>query len=82
MNRGSADDVVGPGLDQRPASMRPRFMNRGSTARLEHPLLKEQASMRPRFMNRGSVKRHGSDARRVHASMRPRFMNRGSTITA
>ena len=36
------------------ASMRPRFMNRGSDGRrnrAEHP---RAASMRPRFMNRGS----------------------------
>ena len=38
------------------ASMRPRFMNRGSAeTRLERWESIVNASMRPRFMNRGSV---------------------------
>ena len=36
------------------ASMRPRFMNRGSQARQAAPTEATAASMRPRFMNRGS----------------------------
>ena len=36
------------------ASMRPRFMNRGSTTLIEGGKLIFSASMRPRFMNRGS----------------------------
>ena len=36
------------------ASMRPRFMNRGSHAATAPPTLVTAASMRPRFMNRGS----------------------------
>ena len=53
MNRGSmyVSRKLGISFD---ASMRPRFMNRGSrTAHLGHPL-HVSASMRPRFMNRGS----------------------------
>ena len=54
MNRGSffeRSSSVSTGV----ASMRPRFMNRGSECRhidVHHRL---QASMRPRFMNRGSA---------------------------
>ena len=60
------------------ASMRPRFMNRGSEGGLRGQVASGHASMRPRFMNRGSP--GGIDAliERVKASMRPRFMNRGS----
>ena len=36
------------------ASMRPRFMNRGSIDRLAVRVGQRGASMRPRFMNRGS----------------------------
>ena len=36
------------------ASMRPRFMNRGSVIVDLARAVREQASMRPRFMNRGS----------------------------
>ena len=36
------------------ASMRPRFMNRGSTIYLNEGINPPIASMRPRFMNRGS----------------------------
>ena len=56
MNRGSAGGQARLlGLDH--ASMRPRFMNRGSGKTIhEWPAL-TLASMRPRFMNRGS--QHG-----------------------
>ena len=37
-----------------PASMRPRFMNRGSQPDHAHRRDRDPASMRPRFMNRGS----------------------------
>ena len=37
------------------ASMRPRFMNRGSTVLYTRPQTSAIASMRPRFMNRGSI---------------------------
>ena len=37
------------------ASMRPRFMNRGSTGPPGQPGTGILASMRPRFMNRGSA---------------------------
>ena len=64
------------------ASMRPRFMNRGS-----HPATRQGrpgylASMRPRFMNRGSNRSSIRRIRVCRASMRPRFMNRGSVWTA
>ena len=55
MNRGSSARRRG-GQHEHSASMRPRFMNRGST--LVRGLLiadKLDASMRPRFMNRGSA---------------------------
>ena len=61
------------------ASMRPRFMNRGSHL---HGVIHEEryaASMRPRFMNRGSGEcREYERLFESSASMRPRFMNRGS----
>ena len=62
-----------------PASMRPRFMNRGSRGKMPGEIRTIEASMRPRFMNRGSdeadlLEHHA----RGSASMRPRFMNRGS----
>ena len=79
MNRGSDSRERGPAvLDH--ASMRPRFMNRGSAvAAAEAKEKAENASMRPRFMNRGSaLHRHRREAT-VDASMRPRFMNRGSS---
>ena len=37
------------------ASMRPRFMNRGSAVSIRARAWRVVASMRPRFMNRGSV---------------------------
>ena len=61
------------------ASMRPRFMNRGSERKGLVEVNERMASMRPRFMNRGSER--AQRARKQHtayASMRPRFMNRGS----
>ena len=60
------------------ASMRPRFMNRGSHDILQHSAVSHGASMRPRFMNRGSDRRRYDHERSDPASMRPRFMNRGS----
>ena len=60
------------------ASMRPRFMNRGSALPWCSPWFRCRASMRPRFMNRGSEGGRERDRRRARASMRPRFMNRGS----
>ena len=46
-----------------PASMRPRFMNRGSW-QLPNPVHNRglQASMRPRFMNRGSARTESASA--------------------
>ena len=54
MNRGSAlpRDHAAPIYGA--ASMRPRFMNRGSRAAESGPPRADPASMRPRFMNRGS----------------------------
>ena len=60
------------------ASMRPRFMNRGSSSGQDPKALGRYASMRPRFMNRGSDPDHGPVGWVRRASMRPRFMNRGS----
>ena len=53
MNRGSRDDA-GYRLLAVLASMRPRFMNRGSDLLAFDGDLQFLASMRPRFMNRGS----------------------------
>ena len=69
-------------LDQVIASMRPRFMNRGSHQDFKEKALREAASMRPRFMNRGSVKAPRLSRAERKASMRPRFMNRGSLAGA
>ena len=55
MNRGSCWGLRSPFLLVL-ASMRPRFMNRGSAFMQRHYLTEKQvASMRPRFMNRGSA---------------------------
>ena len=55
MNRGSPKENLAGPLKPYPASMRPRFMNRGSNSLKGHHLLHVIASMRPRFMNRGSA---------------------------
>ena len=60
------------------ASMRPRFMNRGSRTKKSGGALVRVPSMRPRFMNRGSVLLDVPFALQIQPSMRPRFMNRGS----
>ena len=60
------------------ASMRPRFMNRGSPAESDGHPVASIASMRPRFMNRGSASPSEGPFQSIGASMRPRFMNRGS----
>ena len=53
MNRGSCVTIAVV-LDLYLASMRPRFMNRGSLPDRPRNRQCHQASMRPRFMNRGS----------------------------
>ena len=54
MNRGSATDSGALFRGVR-ASMRPRFMNRGSFRDEQQETAdRDAASMRPRFMNRGS----------------------------
>ena len=57
MNRGSSESLMAVRLNDT-ASMRPRFMNRGST--IIHKSFEDEAiaSMRPRFMNRGSLFDH------------------------
>ena len=47
------------------ASMRPRFMNRGSTLAQAALVDLSLASMRPRFMNRGSLSRSSATPRRM-----------------
>ena len=54
MNRGSPSSAPNPYLTEL-ASMRPRFMNRGSDIDRLDANGHCGASMRPRFMNRGSV---------------------------
>ena len=53
MNRGSPATEDGRS-QATPASMRPRFMNRGSRRCPRKTPARRHASMRPRFMNRGS----------------------------
>ena len=78
MNRGSGSQHASGGRG-RDASMRPRFMNRGSRIEIDQVYARGVASMRPRFMNRGSQGREVfAPAHPRRASMRPRFMNRGS----
>ena len=63
MNRGSGDPrfhVEHVAVD---ASMRPRFMNRGSQDDLRVRQAHQRASMRPRFMNRGSRPHNHSNSR-------------------
>ena len=55
MNRGSLDDARKLVVDAIGASMRPRFMNRGSASVNAGEAAYSRASMRPRFMNRGSL---------------------------
>ena len=56
MNRGSVVNFFRVLRERPDASMRPRFMNRGSDAvEILAPAMR-LASMRPRFMNRGSIK--------------------------
>ena len=54
MNRGSATIQRLEGEKAALASMRPRFMNRGSYNHARECASFIVASMRPRFMNRGS----------------------------
>jgi len=54
MNRGSHHDGDPDRHPDDQASMRPRFMNRGSREYQRERLRPLLASMRPRFMNRGS----------------------------
>ena len=55
MNRGSASAATFRFIPQH-ASMRPRFMNRGSILWTVESGTRTIASMRPRFMNRGSLR--------------------------
>ena len=79
MNRGSSGLRPARGLE-RLASMRPRFMNRGSDRAAGSP---RRGSRR---FNEAPIHESGkwgsgavAAADRRSASMRPRFMNRGST---
>ena len=55
MNRGSVEATLSTAR-KNGASMRPRFMNRGSLVDVPVQRGNISASMRPRFMNRGSGK--------------------------
>ena len=57
MNRGSRGAAASGDAGPRRASMRPRFMNRGSHGVIVDQSVPSRASMRPRFMNRGSARR-------------------------
>ena len=65
MNRGRFS-ACQSSSDRFVASMRPRFMNRGSTYKQVRYALHLLASMRPRFMNRGSG---GRMAATIHARL-------------
>ena len=60
---GKCDDGDGDQRGRRPASMRPRFMNRGSRMSRSAMGHRIPASMRPRFMNRGSLSGPGRKRR-------------------
>ena len=79
MNRGSSNDQQRAARTKMLASMRPRFMNRGS-----NPLSHATSSLRSRF-NEAPIHESGKCQLAAYeecwiliASMRPRFMNRGS----
>ena len=60
-----------------PASMGPRFFNRGKVNLISQSGPVRFASMGPRFFNRGKTGRCLGTCRRILASMGPRFFNRG-----
>ena len=67
MNRGSREirfQSPDPVVD---ASMRPRFMNRGSILIADQLAVMQLASMRPRFMNRGSTSGGLNETGRTHS---------------
>ena len=64
MNRGSKIHLNSYHILMK-ASMRPRFMNRGSASDASLSTSGSIASMRPRFMNRGSKDAHDDYARAV-----------------
>ena len=77
MNRGSPEQDPARSIIQS-ASMRPRFMNRGSRRRA-NPLRTRRAGFNEAPIHESGKSKGGSDSRAVRpASMRPRFMNRGS----
>ena len=77
MNRGSVRlaGSVGP---QRPASMRPRFMNRGSRIPQRSPYHWQIGFNEAPIHESGKFLRFATGRLGLGASMRPRFMNRGS----
>ena len=78
MNRGSLRLIRADG-EARGASMRPRFMNRGSLAALAGSETHCDRFNEAPIHESGKYRQRLPDLRRhFHASMRPRFMNRGS----
>ena len=77
MNRGSLRAADGR-EDERKASMRPRFMNRGSGARRTKPRCATSGFNEAPIHESGKQQPCGRHALDDRASMRPRFMNRGS----
>ena len=82
MNRGSHGPDAAPEPAVAAASMRPRFMNRGS-----HNSRREGVNPIPGFNEApihesGKCGRDQVDVPDEPASMRPRFMNRGSPMCA
>ena len=83
MNRGSQGRYgAAPAGQDRGASMRPRFMNRGSTglSEIRATLVRESCFNEAPIHESGKCGASVSEGAHVLlASMRPRFMNRGST---
>ena len=77
MNRGSADRHGSPER-ARPASMRPRFMNRGSSPRRSAAGSRASGFNEAPIHESGKCKKITWPGQATPASMRPRFMNRGS----
>ncbi len=67
-----------PPQANRPASMRPRSIDRGNPESPETLAIQLQASMRPRSIDRGNTCDDGNDNAIYTASMRPRSIDRGN----
>ena len=78
MNRGSYSVLAARQTRLAPASMRPRFMNRGSEPRCPGTVPGWGFNEAPIHESGKYGRRFGRKPAAAWASMRPRFMNRGS----